>query len=274
MFYYRDNCLDSIIFKLNVFIKELSQWLDFNKLTPNISKTKIMIFNSHKQMTIPEIYFNNEVLEQVHHFKYLGVFIDDRLTFKEHISFLCNRLSQVKGILYAASPYFNRKCLVLMYNSLAYSLFIQSIIVYGKSFNSLLQPLRTILNSILRIILNVKKDFNGRFYMTNNRLYRELNLLKFDDAYDYFLLKFFRNALHFNTDIFNIYFREHIPAHSYPTRSAHFNIPNFRTETERNFIVYRAIHLFNNIPENFKHTMSDFKFKKIFKEFCMNKYVD
>ena len=144
VFYCRDKCLDSLIFKLNNFIGKLSQWLDFNKLTPNISKTKIMIFNSHKQLVLPEIHFNNEILEHVHHFKYLGIFIDDKLTFKEHLSFLCIKLSQVKGILYAAAPYFNRKSLVLMYNSLAYSVFIQSIIVYGKSSNSLLQPLRTI----------------------------------------------------------------------------------------------------------------------------------
>ena len=50
--------------------------------------------------------------------------------------------------------------------------------------------------------------------------------------------------------------------HTYSTRYTIFNVPNFRTEKERNFIVYRAIQLFNNLPENFKPLMSDFKLKK------------
>ena len=89
------------------------------------------------------------------------------------------------------------------------------------------------LNSILRIILNVKRDFNGRFYLTNYDLHRNLNLLIFDDVYNYFLLKFSHNALYSKNDIFNTSFSNHIPNHFYPTRSIHFNVPNFRTEKEK-----------------------------------------
>lgn len=273
VFYFMDNSFNNIVSKLGAFIGNLSQWLASNKLTPNISKTKIMFFNSSKIVPLPNIYFNNEVLEIVDRMKYLGIFIDNKLNFKYHIQETCKKLSQTHGIIYAATPYFNRKSLILIYYSLAYSVFIQSIIIYGKSFNVNLQPLRILINKILRTILNVKRDENFIPLMSVNKMYIKLKLLKFDDVYEYFLIKFLKKAFYDDNDLLDSYFNEHLPTHSHATRNNRINTPQIRTETERNSTIFQAIELYNKLPTFLIEPMSDFKFKKLFKEHCFQKYL-
>ena len=146
-----------------------------------------MLFNSKKIKILPLIYFNNEIVEYVDNFKYLGLFIDNKLNFKLHTEHLCTKLSKVQGVLYAARQYFNRKSLILIYYALAYSVFTQSIIIFSKTFNVHLQPLRVLINNILRTILNVRRDENNIPTMTLNEMYSHLKLLKFYDVVDYFL---------------------------------------------------------------------------------------
>lgn len=125
---------DSVFDNLQSFIYQLSQWLQSNKLTPNISKTKLMIFNPRISNILPQIFFNNnEIVEFVENFKYLGFIMEQQnLNFKHHTEHLYSKLSKVQGLLYAARHYFNKKSLILIYYSLAYSAFTQSIIILVK----------------------------------------------------------------------------------------------------------------------------------------------
>lgn len=273
VFYFKSESFIDAINGMRSFIDILSKWLVLNKLTPNTSKTKLMIFTPCViEQQLPELFFNNTVLEWVEHFKYLGVLLDNKLTFKYHIKELCNKLSKVRGILYASSPFLNRKCSLLVYFSLGYSLLSQSIILFGGNFDTVLEPVRVILNNILRVILKVRKDENGIPLMHINDMYFSLGLLKFDDIYKYFLLKFLRRAIFDDADLFNVYFSPLVPTHNYPTRR-HLNIPPIRVEIERHSPIYQAVGLFNSVPSFLLEPMTDLKFKRVFKEYCMSGYL-
>jgi len=116
-----------------------------------------MIFTTFKVDVFPDKYSNNVLMEFVCNFKYLGVLIDEKLTFSYHTKFLVNRMSQVLGILYASSPYLNQSSLLTLYYSLAYSVFTQAIIIYGATHLNLLNPIKILINKMLRIILKVKR---------------------------------------------------------------------------------------------------------------------
>ena len=49
-----------------------------------------------------------------------------------------------------------------------------------------MQPLRVLINNMLRTILNVRRDENNIPTITINQMYAHLQLLKFDDVSDYF----------------------------------------------------------------------------------------
>lgn len=61
VFYCSGTSVDETISKLNDFVILLSDWLTLNKLTPNLLKTKLMLFSNQKQVVLPLLYFNEWV---------------------------------------------------------------------------------------------------------------------------------------------------------------------------------------------------------------------
>ena len=78
--------------KMNSDLETLSDWFKANKLSVNASKAKYMVFKCKRsveaQITQPDLYIDNEVLEKVPVTKFLGVYIDENLDWIEHIDFV------------------------------------------------------------------------------------------------------------------------------------------------------------------------------------------
>ena len=69
-------------------LESLSEWLRSNKLSLNVSKTNFVIFN-HNKVDILEniaIKIGNENIERKNSVKFIGMIIDSKLEWKEHIS--------------------------------------------------------------------------------------------------------------------------------------------------------------------------------------------
>jgi hypothetical protein len=62
-------------------------WAKDNKITFNNQKSKVMVVTGRKRRGKTEvyIYLNNKPLEQINSIKYLGITIDSKLNFREHI---------------------------------------------------------------------------------------------------------------------------------------------------------------------------------------------
>ena len=91
--YHKD--LDSLIEISRNDIKRLFQWCIHNKLSINYDKTCFVLFHS-KNRKIPlnfdSIDVDGFVIKRVSSTKYLGFILDEKLTWHDHISFLCNSL--------------------------------------------------------------------------------------------------------------------------------------------------------------------------------------
>ena len=74
--------VDKIKHALNNDLKQLENWLRWNQMHVNVSKTKVMLLHSKtKQRILPDfdVYLNDERLDIVDQYKYLGVIIDSNL---------------------------------------------------------------------------------------------------------------------------------------------------------------------------------------------------
>ena len=79
--------------EMNVELHNVYQWLVSNKLTLNLNKTNFVIFRPYQKRLsfLPTIYINDHqtntltYLECKDHVKYLGVLIDYKLSWKNHI---------------------------------------------------------------------------------------------------------------------------------------------------------------------------------------------
>lgn len=63
----------------------LHRWLCQNVLTMNVGKTCYMTFGKARHLPNFRIVINGQEMERVTTFKYLGLVLDENLTFKEHI---------------------------------------------------------------------------------------------------------------------------------------------------------------------------------------------
>ena len=129
------NCSNKISFKTfaddaNTFASagdltaNVKKWCDVNKLSINMTKTNYMIVKSarKKDMTISLQSRNNDgstqLLERKQCIKYLGVMIDENITWKNHISFVSSRISRNIGIISNLRHYFSLQQLKQIYNNL------------------------------------------------------------------------------------------------------------------------------------------------------------
>ena len=80
--------------KTRIIMIRVKQWCDNNKLTISTEKTKYIIFKSKLERN-PTIKYNNEPIKSVKSFKYLGITIDEKLNFEEHIENIKSRIVKV-----------------------------------------------------------------------------------------------------------------------------------------------------------------------------------
>ena len=76
------NTIDELLNKTNKLLESLKCWVDNNGLSINVKKTKYMIFTrSLGGLRIPEpLKYNGKIIEHVTEARFLGVIVDDKLT--------------------------------------------------------------------------------------------------------------------------------------------------------------------------------------------------
>ena len=100
---------------INIELNKLFVWLSANKLSINVTKTKAIMFHYKQrkilQHEIPVIKINNISIKFVQEYKFLGVFVDQNLSWEYHIHHLCNQLSKINGLLSKLKHFFPRRVL-------------------------------------------------------------------------------------------------------------------------------------------------------------------
>ena len=116
---------------VNTELQKISNWLFANRLTLNISKSNYIIFGEQIKTDF-HISISGQALDQVNETKYLGVIIDHKLSWKEHLKRLHTRIKQNIGILHKVGWFLPRKNLTSLYFSLVNSHLSYAITSWGS----------------------------------------------------------------------------------------------------------------------------------------------
>src|SRR6218665_368353 len=103
MFFYSHKSLDALFQIINTELKLVADCFRENRLTVYFDKTNYIIFKSHKKardcFNLGDVCINETNLTQVRSTKFLGVFVDQHLDWKEHINYISAKVARNVGIL-------------------------------------------------------------------------------------------------------------------------------------------------------------------------------
>ena len=122
------------------------------------AKTKTMAFHTNSR---PHFQLGTQHLENVDHYRYLGVYIDTRLNFNRHIKEVKRKIDSRFNIIKIITNMkigLNTPMLITLYNSLIQSVFLYAAPVLLLASDSAIQTLETSQRTILRYILGLPNN--------------------------------------------------------------------------------------------------------------------
>ena len=81
---------------IKTLLDNIANWLKANKLTLNVDKSKLLCFDLSPacKNNVFDVYINGEPLEFNNKAEYLGVIIDNKLTWRQHIENIKNKINK------------------------------------------------------------------------------------------------------------------------------------------------------------------------------------
>ena len=134
--------------------KKVMEWLFANKLLVNLSKTHVMLFSFKRNVPKLSIKINNFELEEKGEINFLGVQIDNKLTWKTHITHICSKVSKSIAILRLVRSIFPKNILKMIYMLLVHSYLNYCNLIWGAAHYSIIEPLFKLQKKAIRIITN------------------------------------------------------------------------------------------------------------------------
>ena len=149
-------------------------WLKDNQLTLNIKKTNYIIFKSFRKKLNRNLTFkiNDKIIQNAKETKFLGIIIDEHLTWKSHIDYITKELLKVSNILCKVRHYLNNKHIITLYHTLVYPHLYYGNILWASNFKTRLKSVSTIQKKILKIISFLPYTFSS------STLFSTLEILK------------------------------------------------------------------------------------------------
>ena len=238
--------LTELINTVNEEMINVVEWLRVNKLSLNLKKTHFIIFskgrpsikintstrtnentnNNNNETTkilfkppLPadtKLIIDNVNVERKTCTKFLGVMLDERLSFQDHIKYIKGKIARGLGILYKSRTILNKQTLIQLYNSFLSPYLNYCITVWGNTLSTYLGPINSIQRRAVRVISNKTKRDDA------DPLFKELKILTFRELYAFnvqiTMYKYYHGDL---PKIFEPFFTFNRQLHQYETKSKH-----------------------------------------------------
>lgn len=249
----------------------IHNWFCASKLSLNVSKTKSIVFSTtpkHFSSEITSICLSGINIKLSTVTNFLGVLIDNNLTWNHHIEHIAHKVSKGVGILNRVRHLLPRRILVTLYNTLMLPYFTYCNVVWGSTYPTRIQSLFLLQKRAVRYICN--EDY----LQHTAPLFLNLNVLNIYDINRYYVSIFMFNWLKGSTPAsFKNYFNYTRDIHNYPSRTLNrLFIPYFRLKSSQFSIRFVGVKTWNSLPENIRECGNLLTFKKQLKRHFTTNY--
>ena len=232
---------------LNEALLNIGSWMRANKLSLNIDKTDYVIFHSrHKKSSYDiSLLLDNKCITRKTRVKFLGVFLDENLTWKPHINHVCKKISKSIGIIYRARFYLLASTKLSMYYTLIYPYLSYCNTAWSSTYVSNLSCIFLLQKRIVRVLTN------SNYRAHTAPLFSKLKILSIYQLNSFHIGKFmysYHNQL--LPPSFRNLFTTNIEIHEYNTRNASsYRAHACRTNIKQFTILFQGPKLWNSLPE-------------------------
>ena len=196
---------------VNDELQKISNWFRSNKMAVNTAKTKFIVFRTRGKRVDPAdcivLYNNNELgkdenpdlitpVQRVFNegeetsFKLLGVLFDEYLSFEDHVSSICAKISKSLFCINRVKNFVTPNALKMLYFAMVHSHINYCLTVYSCANITTLNRLKLKQKEAIRVISNVG------YRDHTERLFKKHGILPFEDLVKYSILKFMHNFSH------------------------------------------------------------------------------
>ena len=211
--------------KMNKELTNVSNWFNANKLSLNVKKTKFSFFHKSSKkdnilLRLPNLNINGFTTERHSSIKFLGVWIDENLIWRDHIHTVENKIAKNIGLLYQGKNYFDDNCLKQIYFAYIRAYLNYANIAWISTHKTKLEKIQSKQKHALRIIFNQSKT------SPSESLFLSLNVLNVYQTNIFQFVQFMHKIK--NKNVPHIFLKLfHVPCHVYPTN---FSLINFTVQ--------------------------------------------
>lgn len=252
---------------INFELSKVHDWLKMNKITLNLDKTSYMIFSYRKKIKVLPFTLDSSVIGEVSCVKLLGVHLDNRLTFEEHVAHICTKISKTVGVLGKLTDVLPIDVLEKIYRALILPYLVYCVDVWYTGCMAHMSRVVILQKRVVRIVS--KSDFLEH----TGPLFKIRKILPISSLHDSFVISKTQKHIH------NVKYQETLSLlsiqgswHKYSTRdSSHLVLPLVSLDKTKCSFVYKCISLWNQLPNCAKSMRSGRLFKSFLSDYFFNR---
>ena len=156
-------------------IEKFSEWFKANKLSLKLHKTKYMLFKpkQKKEKMNINLFINNYKITQLNEVVFLGVVLDQHLSWKPQIAQVANKISKSIKIIFKSSFYLFKESMRTLYFSLVYPYLYICNLIWVFTYQSNLHYISLLQKRVIRIIS--RSNFDAH----TDPIFKQLHIMKF-----------------------------------------------------------------------------------------------
>lgn len=261
---YSDSSLKEVFSNMSNDIKIINNWLNDNLLSMNLDKTNYILFkvrNKFKNENLANytLKLNDHIIQSVEHAKFLGLIIDDQLSWKFHINSIKSKINSATFALKRLSHILPDRAKMYFFNSCILSHLTYLNPIWNVASNNVLNSLKVCMNRSVKSLKRLP------YLYPSELLYSEeiLPLDVFNKFHSILLIYKIKNNLIKHNFTLNVNINN--------TRQQNLITTNYcRTNIGQKDLLYIGISLFNQIPFNITNDPKISTFKKNVKKYLYN----
>jgi hypothetical protein len=161
----------------NHILQQFYEYFTKNKLSINESKTKYMIYDYRTRKakkvdkcTSIRLIMNKITLDEIDKIRFLGVVLNNKLSWDDHKQHVKTKISRALGIIYSSRHILNNAHVMNLYNTFIQPYFNYCISLWGTSITSESDSLIKLQNRILRIMFSCKRSEDAWRHNEDNKI--------------------------------------------------------------------------------------------------------